>query len=172
MDFNSMGSLDAQNEIRKFGIDTSKGELKAATIRTTAPFLDLLTHVSETMGVSRQSFMSKVIEQLSAEAVADYLAGYADYMNINDIDAKMFLNAPDSVDKELLKNFSEQVESNLLRMRLNAEGVNALPDDNPLKSAFFRNQLKSEYANFKLNYPDQDYDNYKLNYPDVDFGSK
>lgn len=156
MDFNSMGSLDAQNEIRKFGIDTSKGELKAATIRTTAPFLDLLTHVSETMGVSRQSFMSKVIEQLSAEAVADYLAGYAGYMNIKDIDAKMFLNAPDSVDKELLKKFSEQVESNLLRMRLNAEGVNALPDDNPLKAEFTQNLLKGEYAHWKLTAADQE----------------
>lgn len=155
MDFNSMGSLDAQNEIRKFGIDTSKGELKAATIRTTAPFLDLLTHVSETMGVSRQSFMSKVIEQLSAEAVADYLAGYADYMNIKDIDAKMFLNAPDNVDKELLKKFSEQVENNLLRMRLNAEGINALPDNNPLKVEFIRNSLKDEYAHWKLTMADE-----------------
>lgn len=150
MDFNSMGSLDAQNEIRKFGIDTSKGELKAATIRTTAPFLDLLTHVSETMGVSRQSFMSKIIEQLSAEAVAEYLSGYADYMNIDDIDAKMFLNAPDSVDKDLLKNFSEQVENNLLRMRLNAVAVNALPDDNPLKAEFYNNVLKAEYSHYKF----------------------
>lgn len=150
MDFNSMGSLDAQNEIRKFGIDTSKGELKAATIRTTAPFLDLLTHVSETMGVSRQSFMSKIIEQLSAEAVAEYLSGYADYMNIDDIDAKMFLNAPDNVDKELLKNFSEQVENNLLRMRLNAVAVNALPDDNPLKAEFYSNALKAEYSHYKF----------------------
>jgi len=150
MDFNSMGSLDAQNEIRKFGIDTSKGELKAATIRTTAPFLDLLTHVSETMGVSRQSFMSKIIEQLSAEAVAEYLAGYADYTNIKDIDAKMFSNAPDNVDKELLKNFSEQVENNLLCMRLNAEGINALPDDNALKAEFTRNHLEREYAHWQL----------------------
>lgn len=149
MDFNSMGSLDAQNEIKKFGIDTSKGELKAATIRTTAPFLDLLTHVSETMGVSRQSFMSKIIEQLSAEAVADYLAGYAGYLNIKDIDAKMFSNAPDNVDKELLKNFSEQVEKNLLRMRLQAEGINALPDDNEIKAEFIRNHLKNEYAHWK-----------------------
>ena len=154
MDFNSMGSLDAQNEIKKFGIDTSKGELKAATIRTTAPFLDLLTHVSETMGVSRQSFMSKIIEQLSAEAVADYLAGYAGYLNIKDIDAKMFSNAPDNVDKELLKNFSEQVEKNLLRMRLQAEGINALPDDNEIKAEFIRNHLKNEYAHWKSNTAD------------------
>lgn len=158
MDFNSMGSLDAQNEIRKFGIDTSKGELKAATIRTTAPFLELLTHVSETMGVSRQSFMSKIIEQLSAEAVADYLAGYADYMNIKDIDAQMFLNAPDNVDKELLKNFSEQVENNLLRMRLQAEGINALPDDNELKAEFIRNHLKNEYAHWNINTADDNED--------------
>ena len=38
MDFNSMGTSDAKSQIDKIGIDSSKGELKAATIRTTAHF--------------------------------------------------------------------------------------------------------------------------------------
>ena len=150
MDFSSMGMSDAKSEIEKINIHSSKSELKTATIRTTGSFLDVLTHVSEKMGISRQSFMSKLIEQLSAEAVADYLSGYADYMNIKDIDASMFADAPDNVDKKLLSEFIEQVENNLLRMRLNAEGINALPDDNPLKSKFFNDLLKREYSHFKI----------------------
>lgn len=143
MDFNTMGSSDAKSKIEKIGIDSSKGEVKTATIRTTAPFLDLLTHISEKMGISRQAFMSKLIEQMAAEAVADYLSGYAEYINTNDIDASMFADAPDSVDKELLATFITQVENNLLRMRVNAEGVNALPDDNLLKIEYFQNALKN-----------------------------
>lgn len=142
MDFNSMGSLDAQNEVTKFGIDTSTGELKAATIRTTAPFLELLAHISEKMGVSRQSFMSKLIEQMASEAVADYLAGYASYMGIEDIDGSMFLEGGDAVDTELLNKFIAQVEDKLFQMRLNAEGVNALPSDNPLKVEHFEKYIK------------------------------
>jgi len=133
MDFNSMGSLDAQNEIKKSGIDTSKGELKAATIRTTAPFLDLLTHVAEKMGMSRQAFMSKLIEQMASQAVADYLAGYAGYMRLDDIDGSMFLEGADEVDNQLLISFLKQVEDDLFQMHLNSEGFNALPDDNPIK---------------------------------------
>ncbi len=150
MDFNSMGMSDARSEIDKISIHSSKSELKTATIRTTGPFLDVLTHISEKMGISRQSFMSKLIEQLSAEAVADYLSGYADYMNIKDIDASMFSDASDNVDKKLLAEFIQQVENNLLRMRLNYEGVKALPDDNPFKSKFFNESLKREYSHFKM----------------------
>lgn len=142
MDFNSMGSLDAQNEVSKFGIDTSTGELKPASIRTTAPYLELLAHVSEKMGVSRQSFMSKLIEQMASEAVADYLAGYASYMGIEDIDGSMFLEGGDAVDTELLNKFVAQVDNNLLRMRLNSEGVNALPSDHPLKVEYFEKHVK------------------------------
>lgn len=134
-----MGSLDAQNEVKKSGIDTSKGELKSATIRTTAPFLDLLTHVAEKMGMSRQSFMSKLIEQMASEAVADYIVGYASYMGMEDIDGSMFLEGSDAVDKELLNKFIGQVNDNLLRMRLGSEGVNALSDDNPLKAEYLKN---------------------------------
>lgn len=147
MDFNSMGSLDAQNKVAKFGIDTSKGELKAATIRTTAPFLDLLAHVSEKMGVSRQAFMSKLIEQMASEAVADYLAGYASYMGIEDIDGSMFLEGGDAVDNELLNKFIGQVDDNLFRMRLDAEGVNALPSDHPLKVEYFKKYIKPNLQN-------------------------
>ena len=133
MDFSSMGSLDAQNEVKKSGIDTSKGELKSATIRATAPFLDLLTHVAETMGMSRQAFMSKLIEQMASQAAAEYLAGYASYMRLDDIDGSMFLEGANEVDNELLNHFIKQVEDNLFQMQLDAEGFNALPDDNPLK---------------------------------------
>lgn len=133
MDFSDMGSLDAQNEVKKSGIDTSKGELKSATIRGTQPFLDLLTHVAEKMGMSRQAFMSKLIEQTVAQAVAEYLAGYASYMRLEDIDAGMFLEGADEIDNQLLSNFAKQVEDNLFQMQLNAEGFNALPDDHPLK---------------------------------------
>lgn len=133
MDFSDMGSLDAQNEVKKSGIDTSKGELKSATIRGTTPFLDLLTHVAEKMGMSRQAFMSKLIEQMVAQAAADYLAGYASYMRFEDIDASMFLEGADEIDNQLLSNFTKQVEDNLFQMQLDAEGFKALPDDNPLK---------------------------------------
>lgn len=142
MDFNTMGTFDAKSEIEKNGLGVLAGESKAATIRTTAPFLDVLAHVSERMGISRQAFMSKLVEQLSAEAVADYLSGYADYMQVSDIDASIFADAPDNVDKELLAAFLEQVNHNLLRMRLNAEGIKALPDDNPLKEQYFQNAMK------------------------------
>lgn len=128
-----MGSLDAQNEVKKSGIDTSKGELKSATIRATAPFLDLLTHVAETMGMSRQAFMSKLIEQMASQAAAEYLAGYASYMRLDDIDGSMFLEGANEVDNELLNHFIKQVEDNLFQMQLDAEGFNALPDDHPLK---------------------------------------
>lgn len=133
MDFSNMGSLDAQNEVKKSGIDTSKGELKSATIRATAPFLDLLTHVAETMGMSRQAFMSKLIEQMASQAAAEYLAGYASYMRLDDIDGSMFLEGANEVDNELLNHFIKQVEDNLFQMQLDAEGFNALPDDHPLK---------------------------------------
>lgn len=142
MDFNTMGTFDAKSEIEKNGLGVLAGESKPATIRTTAPFLDVLAHVSERMGISRQAFMSKLVEQLSAEAVADYLSGYADYMQVSDIDASIFADAPDNVDKELLAAFLEQVNHNLLRMRLNAEGIKALPDDNPLKEQYFQNAMK------------------------------
>ena len=138
MDFSDMGSLDAQNEVKKSGIDTSKGELKSATIRGTAPFLDLLTHVAETMGMSRQAFMSKLIEQMVAQAAAEYLAGYASYMRFEDIDASMFIEGADEIDSQLLSNFTKQVEDHLFQMHLDSEGYNALPDDHPLKEK--RNQ--------------------------------
>lgn len=141
MEFSNMGSLDAQNEVKKSGIDTSKGELKSATIRGTQPFLDLLTHVAEKMGMSRQAFMSKLIEQTVAQAAAEYLSGYASYMRLEDIDASMFLEGADEVDNQLLSNFTKQVEDNLFQMHLNSEGYNALPHDHPLKEkheqAFF-----------------------------------
>lgn len=142
MDFSDMGSFDAQNEIKKSGIDTSKGELKSATIRATAPFLDLLTHVAEVMGMSRQAFMSKLIEQMASQAAADYLAGYASYMRLDDIDGSMFLEGADSVDTQMLNNFIKQVEDNLFQMRLDAEGFKALPDDNPLKAKWADNMKK------------------------------
>lgn len=142
MDFSNMGSLDAQNEIKKSGIDTSKGELKSATIRATAPFLDLLTHVAEKMGMSRQAFMSKLIEQMASQAAADYLAGYASYMRLDDIDGSMFLEGADEVDEQLLNHFIEQVEENLFQKQLDAEGFNALPDDNELKSKYNQAFLK------------------------------
>lgn len=136
MDFSNMGSLDAQNEVKKSGIDTSKGELKSATIRATAPFLDLLTHVAETMGMSRQAFMSKLIEQMASQAAAEYLAGYASYMRLDDIDGSMFLEGANEVDNELLNHFIKQVEDNLFQMQLDSEGFNALPDDNELKAKY------------------------------------
>jgi hypothetical protein len=136
MDFSDMGLLDAQNEVKKSGIDTSKGELKSATIRGTQPFLDLLTHVAEKMGMSRQAFMSKLIEQTVAQAAAEYLAGYASYMRFDDIDASMFLEGADEIDNQLLSNFTKQVEDNLFQMQLDAEGFNALPDDNELKAKY------------------------------------
>lgn len=142
MDFSNMGSLDAQNEVKKSGIDTSKGELKSATIRATAPFLDLLTHVAEKMGMSRQAFMSKLIEQMASQAAADYLAGYASYMRLDDIDGSMFLEGADEVDEQLLNHFIEQVEDNLFQKQLDAEGFNALPDDNELKSKYNQAFLK------------------------------
>ena len=142
MDFSNMGSLDAQNEIKKSGIDTSKGELKSATIRATAPFLDLLTNVAEKMGMSRQAFMSKLIEQMASQAAADYLAGYASYMRLDDIDGSMFLEGADEVDEQLLNHFIEQVEDNLFQKQLDAEGFNALPDDNELKSKYNQAFLK------------------------------
>ena len=133
MDFSDMGSLDAQNEVKKSGIDTSKGELKSATIRATAPFLDLLTHVAETMGMSRQAFMSKLIEQMASQAAAEYLAGYASYMRLDDIDGSMFLEGAGDVDNQLLNHFIKQVEDHLFQMHLDSEGYNALPHDHPLK---------------------------------------
>ena len=146
MDFSNMGSLDAQNEVKKSGIDTSKGELKSATIRATAPFLDLLTHVAEKMGMSRQAFMSKLIEQMASQAAADYLAGYASYMRLDDIDGSMFLEGADEVDEQLLNHFIEQVEDNLFQKQLDAEGFNALPDDNELKSKYNQAFLKKLWA--------------------------
>lgn len=142
MDFSSMGSLDAKNEIKKFGINTSTGEVKTATIRTTTTYLDLLTYISEKMGVSRQAFMSKVLEQMSSEAVADYLAGYGSYMGIDDINTDMFADTPPGIDEDMLKNFLDQVQLNLLRMRLNAYAINALPSDNPLKVEYFKKTMK------------------------------
>ena len=68
MDFSDMGSLDAQNEVKKSGIDTSKGELKSATIRGTQPFLDLLTHVAEKMGMSSE-FMKTVLMAIHEESI-------------------------------------------------------------------------------------------------------
>ena len=77
--------------------------------------------------------MSKLIEQMASQAAAEYLAGYASYMRLDDIDGSMFLEGANEVDNELLNHFIKQVEDNLFQMQLDAEGFNALPDDNPLK---------------------------------------
>nr|WP_181717815.1 hypothetical protein [Psychrobacter sp.] len=146
MNFNSMGSMDAEHEVQKTGVDVSKGETKTATIRTSGAFLELLIHVSEKMGMSRQAFMSKLIEQKATEAVAEYLSGYASYMNIEDIDASMFADVPDTVDPKLLKDFTNQVENNLLRMRLDAEAFNALDYNHPAKYKYTK-KLQHDAAN-------------------------
>ena len=67
-----MGMSDAKSEIEKISIHSSKSELKTATIRTTGSFLDVLTHVSEKMGISRQSSQtlkpSRIVWQLTKTA--------------------------------------------------------------------------------------------------------
>ena len=57
-------------------------------------------------------------------------------MRLDDIDGSMFLEGANEVDSELLNHFIKQVEDNLFQMQLDAEGFNALPDDNELKAKY------------------------------------
>lgn len=135
MDFFTMGTIDARSDIDKSGID---GESKTATIRVSADYLDLLNSISKITGLSRQAFMSRLIEVYAVDAIAEYVCGYRDYFGNDDISVSGLLSddVPEK-DKENFEKFLKEVEQNLLFRKLSSRGINAIPNDDDEKKSYF-----------------------------------
>lgn len=142
MDFSDMGQLDANAEIQKGAVHSAS--VKGATVRLSDDFLELLNIIAGEVGLSRQAFMSKVIENFSAQAVADYLIGYSSSIN-TELDAQSFF-ADAAVDNKEMKNhldrFANRVDDLMIDWLAYVEGVKALPQDNPKKLAYMHKQRR------------------------------
>lgn len=125
MDFSSMGQLDAETEIEKGSIHSL--DVKNATIRLSNDYLELLNVVSGQLGLSRQAFMSKLVENFAAEAVAEYYMGYtSSYIKVPL--EKLFDNATtDKVMQERLNRFLKEVKRREIWMRAANRGISLMP---------------------------------------------
>lgn len=126
MDFSSMGRLTAQTEIEKGSIHTSD-EVKNATIRVGENYLELLNIISGQLGLSRQAFMSKLVENYATEAVAEYYMGYtSDYIDVPL--EKLFSDATtDEAMQERLKRFLKEVKRKEIWFRASNRGIFLMP---------------------------------------------
>ena len=136
MKFMNMGSADASHEVERFGTNTMKSEIKGATIRTTEDFLDLLNIVCAKAGFSRQAFMSKVVEEMSVQAIAEYLIGYGSYFGqeISVHDYFKGVEVPEKIKPEF-DAFCEAIADYMIDQRAFTEGLKALDNDHPAKIA-------------------------------------
>ena len=141
MDFRDMGQLDANSEIEKGAIHSA--DVKGATVRLSNDFLELLNVVAGEVGLSRQAFMSKVIETYAPQAVADYLAGYSSSIHAK-ANAHQFFEraAVEGEMKNHLDNFAGRVDNLMIDDRAYVEGVKALPKDNPAKLAYMHKERR------------------------------
>ena len=122
MDFQDMGQLDANSEIEKGAIHSA--DVKGATVRLSNDFLELLNVVAGEVGLSRQAFMSKVIETYAPQAVADYLAGYSSSIHAK-ANAHQFFEraAVEGEMKNHLDNFASRVDNLMIDDRAYVEKV-------------------------------------------------
>lgn len=141
MDFSDMGQLDAHSEIEKGA--THSSDVKGATVRLSNDFLELLNVVAGEVGLSRQAFMSKVIESYAPQAVADYIGGYSSSIHSKDNAHKFFERAVvEGEMKNHLDNFASRVDNLIIDDRAYLEGVKALPKDNPAKLAYMHKERR------------------------------
>lgn len=131
MDFLSMGHLDAETEIEKGSIHSA--DVKNATIRVSNDYLDLLNVVAGQLGLSRQSFMSKLVENYASQAVADYYMGYAGTFAGTNLDA-FFENATNDEDmKGRLQHFLKDVNYKVTWARAANRGIYLMPIEEETK---------------------------------------
>lgn len=131
MDFSSMGQLDAETEIEKGSIHSA--DVKNATIRVSNDYLDLLNVVAGQLGLSRQAFMSKLVENYASQAVADYYMGYTNSFIDTPLD-KLFDKATD--DKEMqgrLQHFLKDVNFKVVWGRAANRGIHLMPIEEETK---------------------------------------
>ncbi len=114
MDFYDMGLLDIRSEAQKFG---TSGVLKSVSIRLEEDYAEFLNDVASTVGMTRQPFLSAVIENYAVSAVVDYIFGYNSYCTSSDGDAigSFFDSLPDT---EHSKRFKFLVEKEIARLKL------------------------------------------------------
>lgn len=141
MDFKDMGQLDANSEIEKGAIHSA--DVKGATVRLSNDFLELLNVVAAEVGLSRQAFMSKVIESYAPQAVADYLAGYSTSIHAKESAHQFFEHAAvaDEI-KSHLGNFADRVDDLTIDKVAYIEGLKALKKDNPAKLAYMHKERR------------------------------
>lgn len=138
MDFIDMGQLDARTEIEKGAIHSA--DVKGATVRLSNDFLELLNPISNALGLSRQAFMSKIIEVYAPQAFADYIAGYGGYV---DNDAKDFFKKDIPSDLvPYLDAFVDKVNNIMIDDRAYIQGIKVLPKDDPAKLAYLHKQRR------------------------------
>lgn len=128
MTFSDMGSADRSVECQKGMIMGS--DIKGATVRLDDSFLELLNDVAPKIGLSRQAFMSKIIENYAVQAVADYLMGYSGFNK----------SAHDLFGDEL-DDFSKQVDDCVAFERIYHRALR-FPEEHK--------QLKQEYEELRL----------------------
>lgn len=131
MDFSSMGQLDAESEIEKGAIHSS--DVKNATIRVSNDYLELLNVVAGQLGLSRQSFMSKLIENYASQAVADYYMGYTNTFIDTPLE-KLFEKATDDSEmKGALQHFLKDVNYKVTWGRAANRGIYLMPIEEETK---------------------------------------
>ena len=125
MDFSSMGQLDAESEIEKGAIHSS--DVKNATIRVSNDYLELLNIIAGQLGLSRQAFMSKLVENYASQAVADYYMGYTG--TFIDIPLnKLFEKATDNPEMQgALQHFLKDVNFKVVWTRAANRGIHLMP---------------------------------------------
>ena len=151
MDFASMGNIDAQAEIevgrtyqRRYQKCHYSGKWNLhATIR----------HFAERDGLSRQAFMSSIVEELASKAVAEYLIGYTGTFSpygMDRIKAKEFFarTTPPDYLKDDFERFIQEVQDYITDFDLFLEATKKLPNDNPAKIEYRKKMRRMTLERF------------------------
>lgn len=152
MDFASMGNIDAQAEIEKLGEHISD-DTKNVTIRVSETYTQLLGIFAERIGLSRQAFMSSIVEELASKAVAEYLIGYTGTFSpygMDRIKAKEFFarTTPPDYLKDDFERFIQEVQDYITDFDLFLEATKKLPNDNPAKIEYRKKMRRMTLERF------------------------
>ncbi len=128
MSFSEMGQADRSVESQKGTIMGS--DIKGVTVRLSDEWLSLLNQVAPKLGVSRQAFMSKVIEQYSTQAFVDYLIAYDGWSNAKS--SELF----DKSDNGLLNDFCFEIDELINFERLYHKAMNSLDKDDEIRKEY------------------------------------
>ncbi|MDZ5288699.1 hypothetical protein [Helicobacter pylori] len=131
MDFSSMGKLDAQTEIEKGSIHSA--DVKNATIRISNDYLELLNIIAAQLGLSRQAFMSKLVENYASEAVAEYHLGYTSSFVDVPLESHFEKATDDKEMQERLDRFLKEVKYKETWIRAANRGIYLMPIEEETK---------------------------------------